>query len=481
MDRNSKCGVPMAAAAPVPSPVPSARPGPMPGQTKWWSVAVLRIAWQKWRTHALGLADQAVVSGVSFATTVLVGHWTSPRELGLYAIGISILISIVAIQDSLIALPYTIQRHLPRGTPTEHAGGSLVQSGLLSALGLIVPSGTALALSVYGAAPELVAMTWALAIVTPFALLRDFGRRYSFAHLQMNRALILDVAVAAIQLVALCWLGWTGRMSSASAYIAIGIACALPGSVWLCLNRSNFVIRTNQLSAAITHGWDLGKWLFAIQITICVQASIPYWLLALIAGPTATGIYAACMSIVLFANPFIIGIGNTLAPKAALALSEGGHPRLCREAAQDLLLLGGAMMLFCLAIFFLGDDVMRLLYSNEEYADHAHTLFVLALALLASALGMPATNALLAMERPQALLGASSLGAGVTVALVWYLMIEGGLPGAAYGFLTGSVTGSLGRWIAFLIFVPRRNACRDDVHQSGFPATEAERPADHHL
>lgn len=466
-----------------------------------------------------------MVSGVSFVTTVLVSHWTSPRELGLYAIGISMLISIVSIQDSLIALPYTIQRHLPRGTPTEHAGGSLVQSGLLSALGFIVPLATALVLSACAAAPELVAMTWALAIVTPFALLRDFGRRYSFAHLQMARALTLDIAVAAIQLIALCWLGWTGRMSPASAYLAIGVACALTGGVWLYHARGNFVVRSDRLTAAIAHGWDLGKWLFAIQITVCVQASIPYWLLAFGAGPTAAGVYAACMSIVLFANPLIIGIGNTLAPKAALALSEGGHTRLRREATQDLLLLGAGMMLFCLAILFFGDDLMSLLYSNEEYADHAPTLFVLALAMLASALGMPATNALLAIERPQVLLGASSVGAGVTVVLVWYLMIEGGLLGAAYGFMTGSVTGALGRWIAFLILVPRHGPPSDpeaepeirsprqrdalmqrqarppaslrptaghdasayiaadcnDVHELDFRATEAERPSAHDL
>src|SRR3989442_1080849 len=83
----------------------------------------------------------------------------------------------------------------------------------------------------------------ALAGVMPFALLRDFGRRFAFAHFYIARVLILDVAVAAIQLAALGWLGWTGRMSAVTAFAALGGACGLTAVVWLCLARAKFVIR----------------------------------------------------------------------------------------------------------------------------------------------------------------------------------------------------------------------------------------------
>ena len=72
--------------------------------------------------HALALADQAVVSATSFLTTVLIARWTGPSQLGAYAIGISLVASLLAVQDSLILLPYSIQRHHPVGTPAEHAG-----------------------------------------------------------------------------------------------------------------------------------------------------------------------------------------------------------------------------------------------------------------------------------------------------------------------------------------------------------------------
>src|SRR6266404_9159719 len=117
------------------------------------------------RVHVLALTDQAVVSAASFLTMVIIGRATDPSQLGAYAIAISVLASSYTIQGSLITLPYSIQRHRPLGTPAEHAGGSLAQSSILSAVAAILLMAIALAMFVRGAERELTAMTWALAAV----------------------------------------------------------------------------------------------------------------------------------------------------------------------------------------------------------------------------------------------------------------------------------------------------------------------------
>src|SRR5690349_5149908 len=71
-------------------------------------------------TRALALADQAVVSGTSFLTTAMIARWAPPDELGMYALGISLVVSWVAVQDTLVLLPYTIHRHRPQATLTRH-------------------------------------------------------------------------------------------------------------------------------------------------------------------------------------------------------------------------------------------------------------------------------------------------------------------------------------------------------------------------
>ena len=49
------------------------------------------------------------------------------------------------------------------------------------------------------------------------------------------------------------------------------------------------------------------------------------------------------------------------------------------------------MTLFCPVVLFAGEDVMRLLYHGKEYEGQGQTVTVLALALLVSAVGLPAS------------------------------------------------------------------------------------------
>ena len=138
--------------------------------------------------HIYALFDQAVVSGASFLTMIMIGRWTNPVELGLYAIGVSILLSLLATQQTLISLPYTVQRSCPAATAAEHAGGALVQCGLLALLTIVLLTVAALGLIANGAKPELAALTWTLAGVAPFVLLRDLGRS-SLSHACMQAGL----------------------------------------------------------------------------------------------------------------------------------------------------------------------------------------------------------------------------------------------------------------------------------------------------
>jgi O-antigen/teichoic acid export membrane protein len=416
-----------------------------------------RVWSRPWRflsgMHALALADQAVVSGTSFLTTVLVGRWAGSSQLGTYAIGLSVLVSAFAIQDALISLPYTIHQQQESGTAAERAGNSLIYSGIFSAAVVVVLALIALGLSAYRERSPLQPAIWTLAGVAPFALLRQFGRRVLFAHLHVQRALALDVAVAAIQISLLAALGWTGLMSAVLAFDATGGACALPSFVWLVMMRREFVIRWRDARTALRSNWDLGKWLLSGQLTVQVQSYSNYWLSTAIMGAAATGIYAACMSVVSAVNPFISGLTNILAPRSVLAWSAGGGERLRTQAIRDGLLLGFLASSFCILILFGGEKFIRLLYHGQDYAGLGNLVTVLSVALLMEVVGVPASNALASMQRTREIALACSAGAAVTVLAVWPLMVGWGLLGAAYGQLIGNTAGSIGRWIMFLSLV----------------------------
>ena len=210
------------------------------------------------REHVLSLVDQAIVSATGFLTTFLIARWSGSTQLGIYALGLSLLLSVLGFQDSLILQPYLIQRYYPEGTTAERAGASLTLSILFSAGSILVLIVAALGFLVWGAGPEMVVMTWAIAGIVPFALTRDFARRFAFAHLDTGRVLLLDLAAAIIQLSALGWLGASGRMSATSACAALGVSMCISDCAYGCTMRGRnlrFACGTCELRSS-----KLGRW-----------------------------------------------------------------------------------------------------------------------------------------------------------------------------------------------------------------------------
>lgn len=425
------------------------------------------------RTHVLALADQAVVSGTSFLTFILVSHWTNPSQLGVYSIGISVLVSALAVQHSMVLLPYIIERFRPLGTVAEHAGTSLIQSGLLSLLGMALFAGTALCLSVWGVGSDTTGIAWALAAALPFAMLREFARRYAFSRLQMGEALLIDLAISTVQFASLYWLGSTGRLSPATACAAQGAACALAGILWLYLRRSDFIFRRDQTATAARQSWTLGKWFLAGQVTVSLQGYATYWLLALMHGTAATGVYAACMSLAAFGNPLMLGINNALGPKAVLALETGGEMSLRRQTVRGAVLQAAAMSVFCIVLALGSTDAMRLVYRGQDFDGQGATVALLGFGLLALAVGSPAQFSLATLGAAHETVRSYALGLVFTIFLGLLLMSEWSLFGAACGYAAGCVAATIGLWTAFLTR-SRGRSSRSDSNKRPFSAAASD-------
>lgn len=401
----------------------------------------------------LALVDQFVVSGTNFCTTVIVGRAAGADELGVYALAFALVALVVCAQESLILTPYTIYCHRDHGRGrARYAGSVLMHYAMLAGLVTIcLVLGGAGMLAGTGSL-RLAGLAWVLAAVVPFALLRDFVRRLAFAHLQIATALVLDLAVAVLQIGGLAGLAVGGGLRADTAYVVMGASCAVPAVAWFISARPGLVVRREQVFGDLRKNWGLGRWIFAALMALMLRLSMVPWLLALILGTRATGVFAACMSVVLFGNPVIQGISNVLGPRAALAFAEGGGIEVRRVVRRATLLLTLAMGLFCGVIILFGGEIIALLY-GAEYADYQAIVTVLAIALLIRAVGMAAYNGLRAVERPDVNFKANLLGLATTVALCVWLLGTWGVVGAACGLVAGDLAGAAFRWAVFLRLV----------------------------
>jgi O-antigen/teichoic acid export membrane protein len=398
------------------------------------------------------------VSGASFLTTVLIGRSSLPNQLGAYAIAAGILIWLTNAQQALISLPYTIQRSSEPRQAALQAGQALLLATCLAAIavfGIGIASFTALLSERH---PDVFPIMLALAGIAPFVMYRDFARRLAFADFRNFEALIFDVVVVVVQLGALEWLAWTGQLTSISALAAFGFACAVSLVFWFRLVHGRFRFARAGFGDTVRNSWSVGKWLFANQILNALQTQMTLWLVALAVGATATGIYTACLSIALFANPIILGLINMLWAKAARAFQESGGARLLRESIADAALLGIMLGAFCIPLVFWGDDVLTLLYPSNHYAGYGHVVTVLAFSQLLFGISMPAVTALAGMGLVRLNFVAAAIETTLLGLVVWFFVFHWGISGAAYGMLIGCALRFTVRWtlvLAILWWRPR--------------------------
>src|SRR6185312_5111355 len=411
----------------------------------------------------VALADQGLVSAASFLTTVLIGRYTFPSQLGIYALAGAVLVWLTNAQESLVSLPYTIHRNRAEEIAAKQGGQALMLTGLLSALVVFAICIGVGAVILSGKHHEaVIPILVVLAAAAPFVIHRDFARRYAFANISNFEALAFDFGVVCFQLGALCWLAWTGRLSSVTALAALGTACAVSVLVWLGLVHNRFQFARDGLLETLRDSWRLGKWLFANQVLGAVQSQMTLWLVALAVSAAATGIYTACLSIALFANPLILGLSNMLWAKSARAFQEGGGSRLLRESIVDATQLGAIVGVFCLAILVWGDDILRILYPRNDYAGYADVVTLLAFGQLVYGVGMPAATALASTGHFRSNFFIAAAETVLLGLLVSPLVFQWGILGAAYGVLIGCVLRFFIRWTALIVVLRRMHWTKID-------------------
>ncbi|MFB9881201.1 oligosaccharide flippase family protein [Planobispora siamensis] len=126
----------------------SLRPGGRSGITGWFGTG--RRSGERRRAVATPMLVNAVASGVSASTTLLVAWGVSAAEFGRFTLVLSI--ALIVTVGMVMSLHFVMYQELPRSRPEEHR--ALISTALLSTLVL----GTALALAGVLAAPVLTAV-----------------------------------------------------------------------------------------------------------------------------------------------------------------------------------------------------------------------------------------------------------------------------------------------------------------------------------
>jgi O-antigen/teichoic acid export membrane protein len=388
-------------------------------------------------------------------------------HLGLFALVMSVYYLTLAVQESLITVPYTIFRaRLKDDRQLQYSGACLCQSAAWAVCVGAILAVVALWMSLIRRDGDYARVVAAFALAAPLWLLREFVRRHLFAHMQLMTVIVMSVAGAAAQFIALGVLVLMHRLSAASAICAMGFGSGIVAFVWLWFNRRAFHCNGVRSSYFLLKNWVLGRWILASQATAVVATSIGPWLILFWLGPTATGIFAACDSILRAANPMIISLTNVLTPQTAIGFSDGGKPALRRIVWKATALLSLFLFAFCLLLAIAGEFILQRGF-GESYAAYWAVLVVLGLNQLVARIALAPGRALLLLERANVILCAEIAGLVTSLIVAFVLIPRFGVMGAALSLLAGNVPFTLLTVWAYLV------AMRDANPRSSLPISHA--------
>jgi O-antigen/teichoic acid export membrane protein len=289
-------------------------------------------------------------------------------------------------------------------------------------------------------------LLWA-AFAAPPALLREYCRQFCFAHFLFAQSALLDLAVGSMQITTLLLLGRYHMLTAPTALFASGGACGSVALCWLWAQRRAFTLSYAQSVVHLGRNWHLGKWICASTMLMLLSNSLYPWLLTVFRDATATGIFAACWSLVSLANPLLFGLGNFLGSRTVYAASTG-RQTLRAVVANATLVFASVALVLGLILTWIGDRLLERLYGNS-YAGNDMPIRMLAGSILFWAIGFSVEHGLQALERPDLNLMVNSLAFGFTLTAGVFLVRSYGVLGAACSLVLLSGFAATLRHVAF--------------------------------
>ena len=388
------------------------------------------------------LFDQGIVSVAGFATSVLIGRMAS-AELGVYYIGLTLILFARGFQQQLVSTPYTIYHHRQSdGGMPAYRGSCLIQEFGFLIITLIYVLLQILAAWMGWISAEVVPSLVVLLLFMPAILMREIVRHYCFTHSENVSVLGIDTAISVLQIAALFLLGYLGILSGATAWVAVGVSCILTITFWYFQNGPAIEFQKNRVRKDLKQNWVFGKWAVSGQFVGSLPSYLLPWMLLIAAGAEGTGYFAACMTLVGVANIFNMGMMNYLTPKAAKVYVEEGNVGLRRVLLRMYLLFLVAVGSFGLILAIFGDWVAVSLFGSD-YAGLQTVLTLLSIAKLFEGFSHTASGGLFAMEKIKANFGVDVILMLVTITAACLLIFPYGVVGAAWTYLIGSATSAI--------------------------------------
>lgn len=377
-------------------------------------------------------ADQALVSGLNFLSSVLLARYLGLEGFGVYSIAwLGVMIASSFNQPFIIAPMQTLS-----GKKADVAYSDYMQAlvfkqlffatlmGLLSFFVVIIMSYVLDKWKV-----QSIILAFPLAV---FAfLLQDFFRRYFFVIGKPYKSLLIDAIAYGGVLVAAFAIHFVRSMDAQFILLLTSVFFLYASLVGLwSLDQLRFNPRV--IKQTILEHWDFSKWLTVTALLQWFSGNLFIIAAGAILGPVAVGVTRMAQNIVGITHVLFLAMENIVPVRASNHQREGGNEEMFRYLWKFALQMG-AVTLTLLTLIAIFSNQIILLFYGPEYAIYQHILIGFCALYVIVFMGYPLRYAIRTLENTR-LIFVSFIASSVFSVLTAYPIIKAfGLNGVLIG------------------------------------------------
>ncbi len=384
---------------------------------------------------ARAVADQALISGANFFTTVMVARAVAPALFGKFVLAYTALWFFQNIQGALITEPMSVLGAKKEGDDYRRY---VTSTAALQAI-FVVLVASALLLSAALASP-LRSLLFALAFAVFCRQLLEFVRRVFYTRTDVGAALTIDVMSYGGQVVLLTVLYSQGALTPVSALLAVAIASGAAAAVGGFQARSHFiaVVTVRSVWASAMDTWRFGRWLLGTNSLWDMANRFYFFLLSAILGLVSLGAFAAASSIGRIHNVLLLSLDTLLPPIAARRTQRSSQANM-ETLLKAVTLIGMVPVLLVVVLLVVfAEEVLHFVYGGT-YDEFASVLRIVSLASLPLFLSTLLRVALKSIEQTKVMFVAGATSALFLVTGGPALAAVAGVHGAAWMTLLNAV------------------------------------------
>ncbi|WP_375779976.1 polysaccharide transporter [Bradyrhizobium sp. ma5] len=404
---------------------------------------------------ALGLIDQAALSGSAFVLTVVLANVLDISSFGRFSVAwsFSILIEAVFLRGLFDdGLPATAHR-IPKSLWPQLRLGLYLSSLLVSAvLGLLLVIAGLVIAAVGGTAGGLVIAT---GLAIPAVRLQSMFRRICYLDGRLPRAVASSLTYC-VALVVSAGLMIALKLTGAAAAMAcFAISAALAGSLLLAHTSELAWPRTRIFRGSLRRLFRNGRWFVATSLTYWIGSIGLIPVCGFLIGLDASASLRILLLVFAPLSQFCATLFSVRLPEIAAELRAGRRSAVAAAARENAVLLGSIALAYGAVAVLLGQHMLALVIHGQSYEIGTGSLALMGTAMALDAVWLGLALPLFATGRPQRFM-LSRIAGLVALCCV--------LPLAAEAWqVTGAVAAMVASSAASVIVVVLTNSVREQT------------------